>query len=111
MSERPWIEHDGTGCPLKSGTRLVAKFLNPISGEIEIHSGVAGSGLGRSWAWTSGVPEWCERGLIGQIIAYRLHDDGQSESERRAERMERFRKIAAGKEHLIEETLKPRERV
>jgi hypothetical protein len=93
MGERPWIEHDGKGCPVAKGARLSAKFLNPIIGTIEIKDGVAGSGQGRSWVWVRDTPEWYDGGLIGQIIAYRLHDDG-AEAARRAERMAEWNRIA-----------------
>lgn len=105
-----WIEHDGMGLPVPVGTMVQVKLRN---GEIE---GPFGAGTIHPGHYQI-VPEWSKwhwampscRAYFDGIIAYRLSDT--DDKAKREARIELFRGIAKSKEFLIEETLKPREKV
>lgn len=85
MGERPWIEHDGSGCPVPKGT--LVDIQQDRGGMIEaiysVHALSCGDGLGRSWHW---APGFC------RTVAYRLSKPDDSAI--RTARMEQFRKMA-----------------
>lgn len=86
--ERPWIKHDGKGCPVSRGTRvdIIRRLAGPAYGVIALSEG---SGLGRSWREEC----WPE---FDQNEYYRLASDLQAECDRHSSYQDLFHKIGEG---------------
>ena len=70
MSERPWIEHDGSGCPFPPGTALDVEYRN---GELWIAYPISANMY--VWAWTHPDPG-------KNVVRYRLARDPEAEARR-----------------------------
>lgn len=104
-----WIEHTGDHIPYPAGTAVECVLRSGIITSFVRGSGVIGpdgrqyrgiQALGSVWIWGSSM--YPDR----EVIKHRLSDT--DDKAKREARMERFREIAAGKDQIIEETLKPR---
>ena len=106
-----WIEHTGNGLPVPVGTMVYVKCRNgeemgPYAAFTYNPDGCPKIEEFSQWHWA--LPE----NLVDEnwhVIAYRLSDT--DDRAKREARIELFRGIAKSKEFLIEETLKPREKV
>ena len=88
MSGRPWIEHDGGGCPFSEGTMVERMYRNGVvettavgdlwPNQTEAH--------GSAWIWPDDYdPQY-------EVIAYRLSDT--DDKAKREARMAEFTRIA-----------------
>lgn len=80
--ERPWIEHDGSGCPFPPETVLEIRFRD---GEVRVDS-VAETHFGNPYApevslWIH-EPDICALGRAAEVVAYRLASDPDAEAKR-----------------------------
>lgn len=63
--EAAWIEHDGKGCPVPEGTRVVVRYREPRSTD---RSQVFEAKAGELWTW----PNRVNYNAANDIVAYRL---------------------------------------
>ena len=114
-----WIEHTGNGLPVAVGTMVFAEDKSgavhgPFRAGCTYTSGrpiLFGAPANVDWevsCWHWAIPGNIAR-MKNHIIRYRLSDT--DDKAKREARIELFRGIAKSKEFLIEETLKPREKV
>jgi hypothetical protein len=105
--DRPWIEHDGTGCPLPIGTpvelkirsgRIFGGVIGPDAHRAEnvIEFGVL---VGSAWFWAmnNATPD-----DPSAVIAYRIGLDPQEEADRVNARQAMFHDWARDAESLTD---------
>lgn len=72
MSEEwgPWIEHDGKGCPVKSGTIVMAECEGPIGIFRIVEAQALANGEG--WDWSLFGAIMLDGTLNSRVIRYRI---------------------------------------